>query len=56
MTRNLHESKIEFQKTCSKSNCIDKSSVTFNKSTTKFEIRSEIKCETSNLLNIHHIK
>ena len=55
MTRNLHKSKIEFQKTCLKSNCIDKSSVTFNKSTTKFEIKSEIKCETLNLSNMYHI-
>ena len=42
MTKNLHESKIEFQKTCTKSNCIDKSSTALNQSIAKFRIRSKI--------------
>ena len=55
MIINLHEQKIKFQKTSLKSTCICKSSITLNKSTTKFRIRSQIKRETSDLSNMHFI-
>ena len=55
MTEKLHKSKIEFQKIYVKSNYIRKSRIVLNQSIAKFRMKFKIKCETSNLSNMHFI-